>query len=221
MNDETRTTKQERQNYGPVEITGALMKDRIQTLLAQIGVLEDELKDALHQREERVLFHVNGRRIEFERGVRTAHARLRTGLLRWVLTNRPQNFLTGPIIYSLGIPLVFLDVCVSLYQALCFPVYGIARARRADYMAYDRQHLDFLNFFEKFHCRYCAYANGLIAYASEIAARTEQYFCPIKHAHKVLGTHARYARFIEYGDADDYHARLEDYRAALRADPPA
>jgi hypothetical protein len=38
----------------------------------------------------------------------------------------------------------------------------------------------------------------------ENVARTEQYFCPIKHARKVLGTHRRYANFLDYGDADDY-----------------
>jgi hypothetical protein len=58
----------------------------------------------------------------------------------------------------------------------------------------------------------------LLAYASEIVARTEQYFCPIKHARKVLGTHARYMRFLEYGEAEDYHDRLEQFRQALAKD---
>ena len=60
-----------------------------------------------------------------------------------------------------------------------------------------------------------AYANGLLAYATEIAARTEQYFCPIKHARKILGVHDRYARFLDYGDAADFHARLEEFRSAF------
>ena len=110
---------------------------------------------------------------------------------------------------------MLLDFCVTAYQALCFPVYGIAKARRSDYIALDRGQLEYLNWFEKFHCDYCAYANGLIAYAAEIAARTEQYFCPIKHAHKVLGSHARQARFLAYGAAAGYPAKLEAFRAAL------
>ena len=48
-------------------------------------------------------------------------------------------------------------------------------------------------------------------------ARTEEYFCPIKHAGKILGTHARYARFLEYGDAADYETRLEKFRVGLGA----
>jgi hypothetical protein len=55
----------------------------------------------------------------------------------------------------------------------------------------------------------------MIAYISEIVGRTEQYFCPIKHARKILGTHSRYARFLDYGDAEDYEAKLEQYRRAL------
>ena len=75
----------------------------------------------------------------------------------------------------------------------------------------DRFHLRYLNLFERFPCAYCEYANGLLAYAVEVAARTEQYFCPIKHARKLLGSHARAQRFLEYGDATAYHARLEAF----------
>ncbi|MDO9316507.1 MAG: hypothetical protein Q7T97_18390, partial [Burkholderiaceae bacterium] len=62
---------------------------------------------------------------------------------------------------------------------------------------------------------YCEYGNGLMAYMREILARTEEYFCPIKHARKVLGTHERYKRFLNYGDAADYEAKLEEYRVGL------
>jgi hypothetical protein len=80
--------------------------------------------------------------------------------------------------------------------------------------------LAYLNFIEKFHCTYCAYGNGLIAYVSEIVARTEEYFCPIKHARKVLASHSRYARFLAYGDADEYEVKLEKFRAAMDEKTP-
>ncbi|MGH8120687.1 MAG: hypothetical protein ACRESK_08745 [Gammaproteobacteria bacterium] len=137
------------------------------------------------------------------------------GVLRWIVAYRPLNFITGPIIYGMGLPLLLLDLCVTLYQATCFPIYRIARVRRTDYFVYDRRHLEYLNVIEQFHCTYCAYANGLNAYSREIAARTEQYFCPIKHAHRILGAHSRYRRFLEYGEATDYHARLEEFRVGL------
>ncbi|MBK6657840.1 MAG: hypothetical protein IPG43_06690 [Proteobacteria bacterium] len=196
------------------------MEQRIRELLAQINTLEEELAQTLHEKEQRLFYQFKGRRIEFEDSIRATHKRLKRGVLRWLVTDRPQNLLTGPIIYSLIIPLLTLDLFVSVYQALCFPVYRVAKVKRADYVAMDRFHLAYLNFFERFHCAYCGYANGVLAYAVEIAARTEQYFCPIKHARKVLGSHSRAQRFLEYGDATDYHARLEAFRQAL-GEPPA
>ncbi len=191
------------------------MNNTIRHLLDQINTLEDELRTALHEQEARVSFQIKGKRVEFERAIKETHLRLRMGIFRWFLDVQPQHLLCAPVIYGLIIPLVFLDICITLYQAICFPVFRIAKVRRSDYLVFDRQHLEYLNVFEKFHCAYCEYTNGLIAYAGEIAARTEQYFCPIKHARKVLGSHARYARFLGYGEAADYHDKLDTFRAAL------
>lgn len=35
------------------------------------------------------------------------------------------------------------------------------------------------------------------------------------HAHKILGTHSRYNRFLDYGDGVAYEVRLEEFRVAL------
>jgi hypothetical protein len=196
-------------------IPGMSMNDRIQHLLTQMAALEDDLREALHEQETSALFEIRGKRVEFEQSIRQAHRRLKTGFFRWLVTNRPQNLITGPVIYSLIIPLLVLDLSVTLYQALCFPVYRIAKVRRGHYIVLDRQHLEYLNFIEKFHCTYCGYASGLIAYVHEVVARTEQYFCPIKHARRILGTHSRYPRFLDYGEAADYEARLEAFRVDL------
>jgi hypothetical protein len=76
----------------------------------------------------------------------------------------------------------------------------------------DRQSLSYLNPIEKLNCVYCGYFNGLIAYVQEIAARTEQYWCPIKHARKLNILHSRYYKFLEYGDCRDYQKRLAEIR---------
>lgn len=191
------------------------MNDRIRHLLDQMSSIEEDLRLALQEQEASALFQIKGKRVEFEESIRQAHLRLKSGFFHWLVTYRPQNLITGPVIYAMIVPLAILDFFISLYQAICFPIYGIARVSRADYFVYDRQQLEYLNFIEKFHCTYCAYANGLIAYASEIVGRTEEYFCPIKHARKILGSHAHYARFLEYGDAADYEARLERFRVGL------
>ena len=191
------------------------MNERINQLLAQMAALEDELSTAVHEQESRMFFQLKGKRVEFERSVRDAHRKLKTNVFRWLVTNRPQNLLTGPLIYGMVVPLLMLDLCVTFYQWACFPIYGITKVRRSDYLIFDRHHLGYLNLIEKFHCTYCEYGNGLMGYMAEILARTEQYFCPIKHAHKILGTHARYNRFLAYGRAEAYEARLEEFRVAL------
>ena len=197
------------------------MNDNIRRLLDEMRAIEDELAAAMHAQQSRMFFQIKGRRVEFEHGVMQAHRRLKTGLFHWLVTYRPLNLVTGPIIYGMVVPLLLFDLCISLYQATCFPIYKIRKVKRRDYIVMDRQHLGYLNFIEKFHCTYCAYGAGLLAYAGEIVARTEHYFCPIKHARKVMGTHARYAQFLDYGDADDYEGKLEQIRRALADDAPA
>ncbi|PKO45064.1 MAG: hypothetical protein CVU29_09115 [Betaproteobacteria bacterium HGW-Betaproteobacteria-22] len=191
------------------------MSDRIQQLLAQITALEDDLRSALNEQKSSIYFQIKGKRVEFEQSIKETHRKLKTNFFRWLVTNRPQNLITGPIIYAMIIPLVITDLFITFYQLTCFPIYGIKKVRRADYIIFDRQQLNYLNFIEKFHCTYCAYGTGMIAYISEIVGRTEQYFCPIKHARKILNTHARYQHFLEFGDAGDYEIKLEQYRKAL------
>lgn len=191
------------------------MNDRISHILAQMAVLDAELRTAVHAQENRMFFQIDGKRVQFERSVKAAHRKLKKNFFRWLVTDRPQNLISGPLIYGMAIPLLMLDVCVSFYQWACFPIYGIVKVKRSDYLVFDRRHLSSLNFIEKFHCTYCEYGNGLMGYMREILARTEVYFCPIKHAHKILGTHAHYNRFLDYGDAADYEAKLEAFRVAL------
>jgi len=191
------------------------MNEKIRQLLDQITALEDDLRQVVLEQEDSALYKIKGKRVEFEEAISDTHRRLKQGFFRWLITYRPQNLITGPIIYSMIVPMVILDVCVSFYQATCFPIYGITKVRRGDYIVFDRQQLQYLNFIEIFHCTYCAYGNGLLAFVSEIVGRTEEYFCPIKHARKMLGAHSRYVRFLAYGDAADYAAKLEKFRVEM------
>jgi hypothetical protein len=191
------------------------MNEKIRHLLVQMAAIEEDLRKAIHEQDTGILFQIKGKRVEFEQSIREAHRRVKTGFFHWLVTDRPQNLITGPIIYGMIFPLATLDLFVTLYQATCFPIYQVEKVRRGNYIVFDRQQLLYLNFIEKFHCTYCAYGVGLIAYVGEIVARTEQYFCPIKHARKILGTHSRYAHFLDYGEAADYETRLEELRVAL------
>jgi len=141
---------------------------------------------------------------------------VKTRLSRYILGARPLLILAAPVIYSLIIPFVLLDLFISAYQLIWFPLVGIPSVRRGDYMVIDRVHLAYLNVIEKANCMYCSYANGLIAYVREIASLTEQYWCPIKHARRVMATHERYRAFVDYGDAESYHTELAALREELR-----
>ena len=112
----------------------------------------------------RLFYQIRGKRIEFEHSMKEAHLRLKMDIGRWIVSDRPQNFLTAPVIYGLAVPLVLFDLCVTLFQAMCLPIYKIAKVRRADYIVLDRHNLGYLNAVERFHCTYCEYVNGLFAY---------------------------------------------------------
>jgi hypothetical protein len=114
------------------------------------------------------------------------------------------------------LPIGLLDIALSIYQAVCFRLYDIPRVKRSDYIVIDRHHLAYLNIIEKLNCIYCGYGNGVISYAREIISRTEQYWCPIKHARKVVDAHSRYKTFLDYGDATAYPIKLIGFRDSLK-----
>jgi hypothetical protein len=177
-------------------------------LMDQIAALERELAAEIARERAGLRVGLEQGRVAFEQEVLRQHRALKTRLSRYVLNAHPLVALTGPVIYCLIVPLVILDICVSVYQAVCFPAYGIEKVRRKDYFAFDRGHLAYLNALEKMNCAYCSYANGLIAYASEIAGRTEQYWCPIKHARRMIAAHHHYRSFVDYGDVEAYRERI-------------
>jgi hypothetical protein len=192
------------------------MTQRMQDLIGEILRLQDELEAEIDQRREALGWRLRERFVEFEEGIAAEHRRLKTSAARFLAESSIASILTAPVIYSLIVPLVALDLWANLYQQICFRAYGIPRVRRADYVVFDRARLAYLNWIEALNCRYCSYANGVVAFVREIASRTEQYWCPIKHALKATDPHRRYVGFLDYGDADGYRTRLEDLRTLLR-----
>lgn len=91
-----------------------------------------------------------------------------------------RNLLSAPFIYAVFIPVVFADICVEIYHRICFPLYGIPYVKRGNYILIDRHRLK-IKSVQKLNCVYCGYVNGWLNYAQEIAARTERYWCNIKH----------------------------------------
>lgn len=187
----------------------------------RLDLLRRGLRRGVRRQRRRWQYRVTHGRVEFAHEMRELHARLRQSLPAYLRGANPLSLVTAPIIYSLLVPFLVLDAWVWLYQRLCFPIYGIPPVPRHRYFALDRGKLRYLNAIEKANCTFCSYANGLIAYVREVAARTEQYWCPIKHARAVPAPHDRYHHFFDYGDAASYHQELDRQRRRLRpAVPP-
>lgn len=184
-------------------------------LLTRIRELQEELEAEFRRRRKKFRYQFENGRVVFETEVRKRHRAMRVRLSTFLRQTRPMVVITAPVIYSLIVPFVLLDLFVTLYQYICFPVYGIDRVRRADFIRVDRHHLAYLNALQKLNCTYCGYCNGLLGYVQEIAGRTEAYWCPIKHAARVGTHHAYYAQFVDYGDAEGFEAGLEDSRKRI------
>ena len=196
------------------------MSASLERLVTHLHAAEAELARDVEEQQQRWRYRVHAGRIWFDDEVRLAHARLRQSIPAYIREGSLLSLLTAPVIYSLIVPLVTLDLWISAYQWVCFPIYGIARVPRRAYFLFDRRKLAYLNGIEKVNCTFCSYANGLIAYIREVAARTEQYWCPIKHARAIPTPHSRYHRFADYGDAHRYRNGLPSLRRGLREDRP-
>jgi hypothetical protein len=180
----------------------------INELLARIHELEDELEDQYRQTREEWA----QRKLELAEEFQRQQRRYKTGLFRFLLRSRLLVALTAPIIYLGWIPFLLMDFFVTLYQFICFPIYRIPKVRRCEYLVFDREELPYLNIIEKLNCFYCSYGNGIAAYTREVAARTEQYWCPIKHARRIKAAHEHYPEFADFGDAEAYQQGLNRLR---------
>lgn len=188
------------------------MNEKINEIVGRMKALELELEAELDRAREHIHFRLDKKKVHFESDALLQHRQLKVNLFRYALFPRPRHVLAAPFIFALLPALLLLDLLASLYHAVCFTLLEIPKVRRSDYLVFDRHHLAYLNLLEMLNCAYCSYGNGLLAYLTEIVGRTEQYWCPIKHAHRVLASHARYQDFMEYGDAESFRRELEKIR---------
>lgn len=119
-----------------------------------------------------------------------------------------RHFLSTPFIYGVFFPVVVLDVCMEIFHRVCFPLYGIPIVKRGEYIKIDRHKLQYLSLQQKFQCIYCGYVNGYLAYATEIAARTEVYWCGIQHEKTPeFQAPLHHENFPKYGDEEEYRKK--------------
>lgn len=181
------------------------MNSTITEIFDAIRILEENLKQEI-EREEKKL----------SADLLTVQKQFKVNVLLYLGRAPVLHILTAPIIYVGIIPAFILEFFLFIYQMINFRVYKIAPVVRKEYFAFDRADLDFLNIIEKINCFYCSYFSGLLGYAMEIIGRTEQFWCPIRHARKLRSHHAHYTKFLPYGDGARYRKELPKLRDDLK-----
>ena len=198
-----------------------MSRPNLEEILSRISGLQEQLEQEFERlwEEKRAHFKYTLKkgRVIFDEGIHELQQRYRTGIWVYLRSARLAHILIAPVIYSVFLPLLLLDLAIFVYQQICFRVYGVPRVKRSDYIVIDRQSLAYLNWIEKFNCMYCGYSSGLIEYIGEVIAQTEQYWCPIKHAQRTPNPHHRTQYFADYGDAGAYQDKQEQLRRELRS----
>jgi hypothetical protein len=189
------------------------MESKIKKILVKIDELNDALKKEHQRIAEKYGYLVQKRKVVFLDKFRRRNKNFRMPAWKYVFPKSIKHLISLPFIYSMLIPAVILDLFISVYHFVAFPLYGIPRVKRSEYIIFDRRFLDYLNVVQKVHCIYCSYVNGLFAYSLEIAARTERYWCPIKAASKPRFYHNWYGDFADYGNPEDWVCKFNDHKA--------
>ncbi len=189
------------------------MKSRTDEIIEQIKELEDELLEEFQKKHKEFFYEINNKKIKFQQEVIEDGKSMLIGSIKYLSSFPFLVILTIPFIWIMIIPAIVTDIFVTIYQVVCFPIYKIPKVKRSDYVVIDRYNLFYLDRIERINCLYCEYFNGVIAYVREISARTEQFWCPIKHSTPLKDTHSRYENFFDFGDYKTYRKEIEKRRA--------
>lgn len=188
------------------------MNDKIREIIEEIDTMKLKLAEEIDKQESHISYEIKNGYVTFEKEVLAKQRENMKNLLSWFREVPLLHLFTAPLIYAMVIPAIMFDVLLFVYQQVAFRVFKFEFIKRSDYMHFDHHYLGYLNLIEKLNCLYCSYFNGLMQYASAIAGRTELFFCPIKHAKKVVSQHKFYEEFLSYGDEEEYQKKLKELR---------
>lgn len=189
-----------------------MLDDKINEITQKIKILEDELIEEFKKKEEEFFYTIENEKVKFQDRIIKDGKSTITSSIKYLSSFPISVILTIPFIWAMMIPALLADISVTIYQYICFPIYKIPKVKRKDYVVMDRYNLFYLDKVEKINCWYCEYFNGVIAYVREVGARTEQFWCPIKHSKPLEETHSRYDKFFDYGDYTKYTKELKKRR---------
>lgn len=186
------------------------MKDSIRDILAKIESLNNDLREEYDRLSKEYGFYIEKKKVVFLEQFKRKNKTFKFPTWRYVIPTNIRHLLSMPFIYGMIVPAVLLDLALTIYQWTAFSLYRIPYVKRRDFFIYDRRFLDYLNLIQKINCLYCSYVNGLFAYAVEIGARTERYWCPIKAAHKPRFSHGWYKDFADYGSPEEWTMKISE-----------
>ena len=192
------------------------MSDEIEIMITKLRALEDEIETAIEAKKQKFFDEIEEGKAKFSKATIKSQQALKLGINKYFFQSNVATILSAPFIYAMIIPFVIMDISLFFYQTICFSAWRVTKVKRSEYIIIDRHRLAYLNILEKLNCMYCSYGNGLVSYMREISSRTEQYWCPIKHALKIKNPHERYNKFVEYGDAETYRRSSAQLREELR-----
>lgn len=196
------------------------MQSKITELLKRFESLKHDLETEYDRLTKEYGYSIEKHRVIFLEEFARKNKQFREGFFRMVFNAPIRHILSVPFIYMMIFPAVILDLFLTMYQYSAFPLYRIPRVKREDYFVYERQFLDYLNWFQKINCLYCSYVNGLFAYAVEIGARTERYWCPLKATHHPHSPHGWYNDFADYGNPKEWVEKYTQNDSAFCAKEP-
>jgi hypothetical protein len=96
------------------------MTSQLAVLMEKMRSVEAEIEAELAKRQEALRFRFESDRIVFEEEAQRIHRAIKTRISRYLLDANPLIVLTAPVIYSVLIPILLLDIFVIAYEAICF-----------------------------------------------------------------------------------------------------
>ena len=190
------------------------MKSTINRIFEEIEQKKKELKIEYEKLREKYNFEYIKWKIKFSEEETKNQRKKKRSFWNMIFSKSTREILSIPFIYGFIIPAIILDIWIFIYQNTAIRLYGIPLVKRSDYISWDRKQLEYLNWLEKINCLYCSYVNWLLSYATEVAWRTEKYWCPIKHARRLETNHNWQKYFADYGDADwfrEVYGKIEEF----------
>ena len=193
------------------------MTTQLDTLMEKLRGVEAEIEVELTKRREELRFHFENRRIVFEQEVAAAPPGDQDAAV--ALSHRGQSADGADRSGDL-----FVDRPDRAARSLRHGVSGDLLSRCTGFQKCAAATIwcstaiisPISTSIEKFNCAYCSYANGAIAFVREVASRTEVYWCPIKHARRVLGSAPALSGFADFGDAEGYRAKIRQLEDGVK-----